>query len=46
MKFNLCMKDWFSIYDIVDALNFIHNKDIYTVMLRQTMSSFSRKKDT
>ena len=26
MKSNLCMKDWFSIcYDIVDALNFIHN---------------------
>ena len=27
MKSNLCMKDWFSIcYDIVDALNFFHNK--------------------
>ena len=27
MKSNLCMKDWFFIcYDIVDALNFIHNK--------------------
>ena len=47
MKSNLCMKDWFSVcYDIVDALSFIHNKDIYTVMLRQTMSSYSRKKDT
>ena len=47
MKFNLCMKDWFSVcYDIVDALNFIQNKDIYTVILRQTMSSYSRKKDT
>lgn len=27
MKSSLCMKDWLSIcYDIVDALNFIHNK--------------------